>query len=138
MPIYPGRILQGFTENFPMPVSRYTFTKAEDLQKERLKIILMTTETYAPKHSDEAGVGMVRCEKTGDFYVFNHLEYDANYTREEYFRDNLSGVETNIPRDKNYFPNNDKTKYPENTWKPFAYLLISNWLNDFIKTLHLI
>ena len=39
LPIYPGRILQGFTENFPMPVSRYTFTKAEDLQKERLKIL---------------------------------------------------------------------------------------------------
>ena len=122
LPIYPGRILQGFTENFPMPVSRYTFTKAEDLQKERLKIMAI---------SDEAGVGMVRCEKTGDFYVFNHLEYDANTLGDEYFRDNLSGVETNIP--KNYFPNNDKTKYPENTWKPFAYLLISNWLNDLYQ-----
>ena len=63
--------------------------------------------------------------------MFNHLEYDANTLGEEYFRDNSSGVETNIP--KNYFPNNDKTKYPENTWKPFAYLLISNWLNDLYQ-----
>ena len=117
-----GRILQGFTENFPMPVSRYTYTKSEDLQKENLKIMAI---------SDEAGVGLVRCQKTGDFYVFNHLEYDANTLGEEYFRDNSSGVETNIP--KNYFPNNDKTKYPENTWKPFAYLLISNWLNDLYQ-----
>ena len=77
---------------------------------------------------------MVRCEKTGDFYVFNHLEYDANTLERNIQTICLKRLK---PLFQNYFPNNDKTKYPENTWKPFAYLLISNWLNDY-QTLHLI
>jgi len=61
LPIYPGRLLQGFTDNFPMPVSRYTYTDEKDLIKAGLSVMAI---------SDEAGVGMVQCQKKRRFFCF--------------------------------------------------------------------
>ena len=71
---------------------------------------------------------MVRCPTSGDLYVLNHLEYDADTLGAEYFRDADQGLETALP--VNYFPDDNVSCAPVNSWRPFAYLLMANWLND--------
>lgn len=118
-----GRLLHGFTQEFPMPVSRYTMVRAEDITAAGLTVLAQ---------SDEVGVGMVRCDATQDLFVLNHLEYDAETLAAEYDRDINEGLTTNIPA--NYYPQNNPENTPINYWRPFAYLLISNWLNDLYQT----
>ena len=122
LPAHQSRLMQGFTDNFPMPVSRYTYNRAEDMQKAGLTILA---------RSDEAGIGMARCPQSGDLFVLNHLEYDAHTLADEYFRDKSEGIDT--PPPKNYFPHDDEAQTPINRWRPFAYLLITGWLNDLYR-----
>jgi homoserine O-succinyltransferase len=62
----------------------------------------------------------------------NHLEYDAETLAEEYQRDREAGLETALPA--NYFPEDDPQKSPMNSWRPYAFLLIANWINDLYRT----
>jgi len=32
-----------------------------------------------------------------------------------------------------YFPDDDPAKAPVNFWRPYAFLLISNWINDLYQ-----
>ena len=118
-----GRLLHGFTQEFPMPVSRYTMNKAEDIKAAGLRVLAQ---------SDEIGIGMVQCEATQDLFVLNHLEYDAETLAAEYERDAKEGLATAVPA--NYFPQDDPDNIPVNYWRPFAYLLMANWLNDLYQT----
>ena len=34
---------------------------------------------------------------------------------------------------EHYFPNDDVTQTPVNFWRPFAFLLMSNWINDLYQ-----
>ena len=34
---------------------------------------------------------------------------------------------------ENYYPNNDMNKTPKNIWRPFAFLLFANWLNQLYQ-----
>ena len=77
----------------------------------------------------DCGAGMVRDPTSGDLFVFNHLEYDATTLADEYHRDVAEGLDTALPQ--NYFTNDDPTQSPVNNWRSFAFLLISNWINDF-------
>jgi len=117
-----GRLMHGFTDNFPMPVSRYTYTDKDDAMAAGLDVLAV---------SQEAGVGMLRHQKSGDLYVLNHLEYDADTLAAEYHRDASEGLGTALP--KHYFPEDDATQMPVNRWRPFAFLLMSNWLNDLYR-----
>ena len=47
-----------------------------------------------------------------------------------YIRDKDGGLNIKMP--KNYFPDNDITKAPLNTWRSHANLLYTNWLNYFV------
>ena len=42
----------------------------------------------------------------------------------------ISGKPIHIP--ENYYPNNDDSLRPRNTWRSSANLLFSNWLNYFV------
>ena len=83
-----SRLMQGFTDSFPMPISRYTFNKEDEITAAGLSVLA---------RSDTAGVGMVRCPSSGDLYVLNHLEYDADTLAAEYFRDAAAGLSTALP-----------------------------------------
>ena len=74
---------------------------------------------------------MVRCPSSGDLFVLNHLEYDAGTLAAEYFRDSNTGLDTALP--VNYFPGDNSACTPINSWRPFAYLLMANWLNDLYR-----
>ena len=106
-----------------MPVSRYTYNDGEEIANVGLEVLA---------RSQEAGIGMVRCPKTGDLYVLNHLEYDAHTLGDEYHRDIKEGLKTALP--VHYFPEDDPAKgAPINIWRPFAYLLMANWINDLYR-----
>jgi len=113
------RLLQGFIDRFPMPVSRYTETRDYEVKNAGLEILAF---------SKESGVGMVRCPKTKDLFILNHLEYDAITLKEEFIRDKSENISMKIP--ENYFPDNDVLKDPINRWRPYAFLLFSNFINE--------
>ena len=118
-----GRLMKGFTDRFPMPISRYTMNRADDIEAAGLNVLA---------NGFDCGAGMVHDPKSGDLFVFNHLEYDATTLADEYHRDIGTGLDTAMP--KNYFPNDDPTQSPVNNWRPFAFLLISNWINDLYQS----
>ena len=122
LPLENSRLMQGFTDSFPMPVSRYTYNKEDEIIASGLSVLA---------RSDKAGVGMVRCPSSGDLFVLNHLEYDADTLSAEYLRDANLGLDTALP--VNYFPSDDVARAPVNSWRPFAYLLMANWLNDLYR-----
>jgi len=113
------RLMQGFIDRFPMPVSRFTENKKNDIIDAELEVLA---------HSLESGVGMVRSPKTKDLFILNHLEYDAKTLKDEFLRDKLENSETTLP--ENYFPNNDINLEPINRWRPYAFLLFSNFINE--------
>ena len=118
-----GRLMHGFTDRFPMPISRYTMNRTDDIKAAGLDV---------RADGVECGAGMVRDPQRGDLFVFNHLEYDATTLADEYHRDVAAGLATVMP--ENYFPDDDPGQAPINNWRPFAFLLISNWINDLYQT----
>ncbi|CZT33384.1 homoserine O-acetyltransferase MetA [Rhizobium sp. 9140] len=116
--------LSGFSDDFQIPVSRWTEVRREDIETVPGLEILM--------ESDEMGVCFVH-EKAGNrLYVFNHVEYDSTSLSDEYFRDVNAGVPIKMPY--NYFPHNDPDLPPQNRWRSHAHLLFGNWINDIYQT----
>ena len=113
------RLMQGFINRFPMPVSRYTENKENEIVSSGLEILAV---------SKKSGIGMVRCPKTKDLFILNHLEYDDITLKEEFLRDKSEKTLTEIP--VNYFPNDDISKDPINRWRPYAFLLFTNFINE--------
>jgi homoserine O-succinyltransferase/O-acetyltransferase len=113
------RLMQGFIDRFPMPVSRFTENKESEILNAGLEILAFSKET---------GVGMVRCPKTKDLFILNHLEYDAITLKNEFVRDKLEKNKISIP--VNYFPNDDINEEPINRWRPYAFLLFTNFINE--------
>ncbi len=116
--------LSGFSDDFQIPVSRWTEVRAEDIRKHPELEILM--------ESDETGVCFVQEEAGKRLYVFNHVEYDSTSLADEYFRDANAGVPIKLP--KNYFPHNDPAIPPLNRWRSHAHLLFGNWINQMYQT----
>lgn len=116
------RLMHGFTDQFPMPASRYTMNHSGDLMAAGLDVLA---------EGGACGAGMVRDPETGDLFVFNHLEYDAKTLGDEYHRDAAAGLDTALPQ--NYFPGDDPALPPINNWRPFAFLLMANWINDLYQ-----
>ena len=113
------RLMQGFIDRFPMPVSRYTKNKKDEIKQAGLEILAL---------SPTSGVGMVRCPETKDLFILNHLEYDAITLKDEFLRDKSQNTEIDIPA--NYFPNDNINLEPINRWRPYAFLLFTNFINE--------
>ncbi len=116
------RLMQGFIDRFPMPVSRYTANRFEDITEAGLTVLA---------ESEQSGVGMARCQRSGDLFILNHLEYDADTLGQEYLRDKDAGVTTPIP--ENYYPDDDDSLEPINRWRPYAFLLFNNFINELYQ-----
>ena len=63
-------------------------------------------------------------------FVTGHAEYDWDTLEKEYLRDKNAGLPIEVP--KYYYPDDDDTRTPLNTWRSGANLLFSNWLNYFV------
>ena len=59
--------------------------------------------------------------------MFNHMEYDADTIGDDYKRDLAKGVKIQLPT--NYYPDDDPSRTPINTWRGGGHLLFGNWLN---------
>jgi homoserine O-succinyltransferase len=116
-------LMQGFTDNFPMPVSRHTETKVSDIRQHSQFDILA--------FSERAGIGMTINNNNDDFFIFNHLEYDFDTLHKEYERDLNTNQKILVP--ENYYPENNINKLPTNVWRPFAFLLFANWVNQLYQ-----
>ncbi|MBU7320714.1 homoserine O-acetyltransferase MetA [Paenibacillus oleatilyticus] len=116
------KLLRGFDELFLVPQSRHTDVRREDVARvEQLDIL---------SESEEAGVYIAATKDGKQIFITGHSEYDACTLKYEYDRDVNKGMEIAIP--KNYYPNNDPTRPPLNTWRAHANLLFSNWLNYYV------
>ncbi|MGM0217177.1 homoserine O-acetyltransferase MetA [Enterococcus sp. AZ126] len=112
-------ILKGFDDVFLAPHSRYTEVKKSDIDK--------TNELEILAESKEAGIFLVGNKNNRAFYAMGHLEYDRETLQQEFERDKLKGILTELPT--NYFPNDNIDSMPQLRWHMAASLLFSNWLN---------
>lgn len=129
--IYPHRnlnpasaFLRGFSDDFAMPVSRWTENRRSDLPKNKGLEILM--------ESDDVGLCLINDALHRQLYMFNHIEYDTHSLGDEYRRDVEGGKAINKPA--HYFPADDPAKVPENRWRAHAHLLFGNWINEMYQT----
>ena len=116
--------LAGFSDDFSIPVSRWTEARSEDIAKVDGIDMLM--------QSDETGPCLLHEKQGNRLYIFNHIEYDSTSLAEEYWRDRDSGNTIEIPL--NYFPFNNPENEPQNRWRSHAHLLVGNWINQVYQT----
>ena len=115
-------LFRGFDERFPVPHSRYTDVRKEDIEA-RPELQLLAT-------SERAGVCIVSAHEGRQVFITGHLEYDADTLALEYRRDVAKGLKIDVPED--YFPGNDPSLPPVATWRAHAHLLFVNWLNYYV------
>lgn len=113
-------LMRGFGAELPIPVSRHTEVRAGDLPRGRGLTVLAD--------SPETGVALIADRPRRAYYMFNHLEYDADTLAREYRRDVALGKAIDLPA--NYFPENDSTCAPRNIWSASARLMFRNWLAE--------
>jgi len=112
--------LRGFSDDFTIPVSRWTEIREADLPEGRgLHLLVSALET---------GPCLIEDPEHRALYMFNHIEYDTTSLDEEYRRDLSRGTPIDLPR--NYYPDDDPARPPENRWRSHAHLLLGNWINE--------
>ena len=116
--------LRGFSDNFTMPISRWTEVRRHDLPKtKKLQVLL---------ESEEMGLCLIDDPANRQLLMFNHIEYDTESLGDEFRRDVAAHKPVKLPA--NYFPDNDPNQVPQNSWRAHAHLLFGNWINQVYQT----
>jgi homoserine O-succinyltransferase/O-acetyltransferase len=116
--------LRGFSDDFVIPVSRWTEMKQAEIDAAPgLKTLL---------GSEEVGPCLVEDASHRALYIFNHFEYDSDTLKQEYDRDIANGTPINVPL--NYYPDDNPAMPPLNRWRSHAHLLYGNWLNEIYQS----
>jgi homoserine O-succinyltransferase/O-acetyltransferase len=115
-------LLRGFSDDFSMPVSRWTENHKSELPP-HVEVLM---------ESDDVGICLVTDPKHRMINMFNHIEYDTNSLGDEYARDVEGGKAITLPA--HYFPGDNPKAKPENRWRSHAHLLFGNWINDLYQT----
>ncbi|MFN6952762.1 MAG: homoserine O-succinyltransferase [Albidovulum sp.] len=116
--------LRGFSDDFVIPVSRWTEMKQAEIDAVTGLRTLLGSEEVGPCLVEDA------CHRA--LYIFNHFEYDSDTLKQEYDRDVANGTPINVPL--NYYPDDDPTRPPLNRWRSHAHLLYGNWINEIYQT----
>ena len=119
-----SRYLRGFSDDCVIPVSRWTEMKQSEIETADGLTTLLG--------SDEVGPCLVEDQTHRALYIFNHFEYDSGTLKEEYDRDISEGTPINVPR--NYYPDDDPSKAPQNRWRSHGHLLYGNWISEIYLT----
>ena len=115
-------LVRGFDDIFLAPHSRYTTVKREDVEGcDKLRILAA---------SERAGVYMMMTDGGRQVFITGHSEYNHDTLQKEYLRDKAQGIEPRVP--EHYFPHDDDTLDPPNSWRAHANLLYQNWLNYYV------
>lgn len=115
--------LRGFSDDFVIPVSRWTEMREGEIEQAGLRVLL---------GSDQTGPCLVEDPGRRALYIFNHFEYDSDTLKQEYDRDVAAGTPINVP--DNYYPANDPSQPPLNRWRSHAHLLYGNWINEIYQS----
>ncbi|MFV0475240.1 MAG: homoserine O-succinyltransferase [Pikeienuella sp.] len=115
--------LTGFPDRFLAPVSRWTETREADLAGTGVEVLAS---------SAGSGLCLLRDRAENALYMFNHLEYDADTLKQEYDRDVAAGAPIDVPA--NYYPDDDPSRPPRNSWRGHGHLLYGNWINRIYQT----
>ncbi len=115
-------LLRGFDDTFMVPHSRHTTVRREDIEA--------VPELRILASSPEAGVYAVAAKGGRRIFITGHSEYDPRTLEKEYLRDKNLGLPIGVP--VRYYPEDDDTQPPLDTWRAHANLLYSNWLNYFV------
>ena len=115
--------LRGFSDDFVIPVSRWTEMKQAEVDAAGLKTLI---------GSDEVGPCLIEDASHRALYIFNHFEYDSDTLKQEYDRDVAAGTPINVPL--NYYPDDDPARKPLNRWRSHAHLLYGNWINEIYQS----
>jgi len=116
--------LAGFSDDFAIPVSRWTEVRKADIPGDAGLDLLMESDVTGP---------CLLAEATGNrLYMFNHIEYDSTSLKEEYDRDVAAGTAIEVPH--GYYPDDDPSRKPLNRWRSHAHLLFGNWINQVYQT----
>ena len=116
--------LRGFSDDFVIPVSRWTEMKQPEIDAAPGLTTLLG--------SDAVGPCLVQDPGHRALYIFNHFEYDSDTLKGEYDRDVEAGKAINVP--DNYYPDDDPSRTPLNRWRSHAHLLYGNWLNEIYQS----
>jgi homoserine O-succinyltransferase/O-acetyltransferase len=116
--------LRGFSDDFSMPVSRWTEVRKADMPANAGLEVLM--------ESDDVGLCLINDEAHRALYMFNHIEYDTRSLAEEYERD--ISVNKPIRMPEHYYPGDNPKMAPENRWRSHAHLLFGNWINEVYQS----
>ncbi len=112
-------LMRGLNDAIPIPVSRHTENHHADLEAfPHLEILA---------ESDDVGMALVHDPVLNHVSMFNHLEYDSTTLGDEYRRDVTKGSAIQVPA--NYYPDDDPSRPPVNTWRANAHILFGNWVN---------
>ncbi len=117
------KFMRGFSDRVTIPVSRWSEIRESDLKRERDLEILLESENYGPCLIDDSNHNAV--------YMINHLEYDTLTLKTEYLRD--TKLNTKALKPKHYFPGNDSSQPPLNSWRSHGHLLYGNWVNEIYQ-----
>ena len=116
--------LTGFSDDFAVPVSRWTEVRSADIPAGSGLDLLTDSDATGP---------CLLTERTGNrLYMFNHIEYDSTSLKEEYDRDVAAGTPIEVPH--GYYPDDDPGRPPLNRWRSHAHLLFGNWINQVYQT----
>ena len=115
--------LRGFSDDFVIPVSRWTEVQQPEIATAPGLRTLLGSEEVGPCLVEDAGHRAL--------YIFNHFEYDSDTLKQEYDRDVASGTPINVPL--NYYPDDNPANPPKNRWRSHAHLLYGNWLNEIYQ-----
>ena len=116
--------LRGFSDDVAVPVSRWSETRACDIPRDSGITTLLESET--------TGLCLLHDRASHALQMFNHIEYDSRSLADEYHRDAATKPNTTVP--SHYFPDDDPTRPPQNSWRSHAHLLFGNWINEMYQT----
>jgi homoserine O-succinyltransferase len=116
--------LRGFSDDFVIPVSRWTEMRQSEIDGKPGLRTLLGSEEVGPCLVEDAGHRAL--------YIFNHFEYDSETLKQEYDRDIANGTAINVPL--NYYPDDDPAMPPLNRWRSHAHLLYGNWINEIYQS----
>ncbi len=110
-------LMRGLDDVFRMPQSRHATVDRSDISH--------VPDLRIAAESDDGDVGIVVSDK-GRIFITGHLEYDRGTLGDEYDRDVGRGLDPKEP--ENYFDEGT----PVLTWRSYATLIFTNWVNYYV------
>lgn len=111
-------LMKNLSPYFPMPNSRHTEVRREDI----MPFSAEGLEIFA--ESEESGVGVVATIDRRSTFIVGHLEYEPYTLHHEYHRDLAKSLPIHMP--EHYYKPDGTVDY---VWQQAAIQFYTNWLN---------